>query len=183
MGLASIKEFIFPQEVYIAILEHGKRKINQEYLPGEYQEPKAYGLIGGSINGEQVEVVGTYVLTKNQRGSQDQKAQMDKNMKEYAVPSETPMEKRGWIADPEEVWEAISQFSEQSGSLVGNYHTHRIAWEHDPERDTCTKIDRELAKNSGQWVFILSVVNPGRPILRAFYEGQNKKEALITIKK
>lgn len=182
MKFSNIQEIIFSKALYQQIIQHALRKINAQYLENEYHEQKAYGLIGGKIEGNAVYVVGIYLLKRSVRSNKNHKEKMDKQMQDYAVPSVTPLEKRGWIADSDEVWEAVSQFSEKDGFLFGNYHTHRIAWEHDPIRDTCTKIDRELAKGAGQWVFIISVVNPEKPIVRAFYEGVNEKEATIIIK-
>ena len=88
---------------------------------------------------------------------------------------------RGWVADPREVL-AVERFCDRYDWLnFGNYHTHRVGWPADPLRDTCTGLDRELARDCGQWVFILSVVDLDKPVLRAFYEGDNTIEARITI--
>ena len=71
---------------------------------------------------------------------------------------------------------------DQAGSvLLGGYHMHRVAWDHDPSRDTCTEIDTRLADSSGLWVFILSMVDPDNPVLRAFFEGHNDKEAPVRL--
>lgn len=181
MSISNIRQFVLPKQVYTEIIKHALRKVRKEYHADEHPEPKAYGLIGGHTEGDKVRIIGSYPLKKNTRGAAQHKEKMDTQMQAYATPSVTPMEERGWIADADEVWEAVEQFSNKGGLLVGNYHTHRVAWEHDPVRDTCTKIDRQLAKGSGQWVFIVSVVDPDKPILRVFYEGVNEKEATITI--
>ncbi len=65
--------------------------------------------------------------------------------------------------------------------LFGAYHMHRVAWSHDPRRDTCTELDQCLARDSGLWTFILSMVEPERPVLRAFFEGDNDREATVRI--
>lgn len=50
-----------------------------------------------------------------------------------------------------------------------------------PLRDTCTAIDTALARGRGLWVVILSLVDPQRPIVRAFFEGDNDREARVAV--
>ena len=61
--------------------------------------------------------------------------------------------------------------NEKGQELVGTYHMHRVGWEHDSKRDTPTKLDAVLAEGSGLIMFIISMVDPSSPIIKAFYEG------------
>ena len=56
---------------------------------------------------------------------------------------------------------------------------HRVGWEHDRKRDTPTKLDAVLAKDSGLVMFIISMVEPAYPIIRAFYEGVKEMEISV----
>ena len=58
---------------------------------------------------------------------------------------------------------------------------HRVPWGDIPRRDTCTALDTALARESGLWAFILSMVDPERPVLRAFFEGDNCREGRISV--
>jgi hypothetical protein len=42
-------------------------------------------------------------------------------------------------------------------------------------------LDRELSAGTGLWTFILSAVDLNRPILRAYFEGSNDREATIRV--
>lgn len=106
---------------------------------------------------------------------------MNRMMDEHAIPSETPLEKRGWVADPDELAEAVAGFSKDALSLVGSYHMHRVAWEHDQVRDTPTTLDTILGRGSRLIMLIISMVNPDEPIIRAFAEGSNEAEIPIDI--
>ncbi len=70
-------------------------------------------------------------------------------MDELAVRSETPLDRRGWVSDPQETLEAERLFDADGAMLLGGYHMHRVAWDHDPVRDGCTEVDTELAAGSG----------------------------------
>lgn len=104
---------------------------------------------------------------------------MDKIMAEHAIPSKTPFDKRGWVADPEELANSIKVCQANQDTMLGTYHMHRVAWGHDALRDTPTKLDTVLAKDSRLLMFIISMVNPGQPMIRAFYEGDLGKEVPI----
>jgi len=45
-----------------------------------------------------------------------------------------------------------------------------------PGRDTPTTLDAVLARESEMLMFIVSMVKPERPIIRAFYEGIKEQE-------
>ncbi len=180
-SLAAITEVVFPASRHRELVGHGRRKLEGVWLPDEEQAPKAYGLVGGRIAGPRVEVTHVIPLRNNLRERFDYKCEVDRLMDEVAVPSETPMDRRGWVADPREVLAAERRCEAEGSLLFGAYHMHRVAWSHDPRRDTCTVLDRCLAQDSGLWAFILSLVEPERPVLRAFFEGDNDREAVIRI--
>ncbi len=172
---------VFPAARYTAVVEHGRRKLVGNWEPDEEQAPKAYGLIGARVDGATATVVDVVPLRTNLRARQDYKDEVDRLMDELAVPSETPFDRRGWVADPREVLAAERRFEDADGVLFGAYHMHRVAWPDDPRRDTCTALDTALARGSGLWAFILSMVDPEQPVLRAFFEGDNHREGRISV--
>ena len=109
------------------------------------------------------------------------KEYMDQVMTQYGVVSETPFSKRGWIADPEELLEKIKQIQHDNLLLLGAYHMHRVAWPDDPRRDTPTTLDTVLAADSRMLLFIVSMVTPEQPTIRAFYEGNPDRETPIIL--
>ncbi|MFI9810024.1 hypothetical protein ACIHEJ_37980 [Streptomyces sp. NPDC052301] len=180
-GLEKAPEIIFPRPLYASVVAHAVRKFTDHYLDGETPEHKAFGMLAGSPNGDAIEVRAVFPLIVNLRHDDAARDMMDEVVGEFAIPSLTPMKQRGWVADPRELME-IERACDDTGWVVfGNYHTHRVPWEHDPLRDTCTELDRVLAAESGQWTFIFSAVDLHRPRLRAFFEGDNAHEAPIRI--
>ncbi|RDU24405.1 hypothetical protein [Anaerosacchariphilus polymeriproducens] len=161
------------------LLNHCFRKLDKDYLESETKEQKAYGLVSGTFHEEYVAVNSIIPLYKNTRTSKEEKENMDNLMNKFAIPSETPLDKRGWVADPLELMSAINRCKQEKSELIGTYHMHRVSWEHDKLRDTPTVIDEELAKNTGLIMIIISVVDRENPIIRAFYEGDIKKEIPI----
>lgn len=180
-SLVDIAEIRFPPPLYSALVGHGGRKLAGDWQPGEEQAPKAYGLVGGRVGNGHVVVTHVIALRRNLRDQPDLKADLDRLMAEVAIPSETPNARRGWVADPLEVLAAERRCDAAGSTLFGAYHLHRVAWASDPLRDSCTALDRCLAADSGLWALILSLVDPARPRLRAFYEGDNDIEATIRI--
>lgn len=179
MRLDAVEEVWFPAQLYGQVVAHARRKLAGEHLPGEERLPKAYGLVGGRRRASGAEVTHVFPLTRNLRGEPHIKPEIDRLMEEVAVRSETPLDRRGWVADPAEVMQA-ERCCEEAGALVlGGYHMHRVPWEHDPTRDSCTEVDTRLAEGSGLWMFILSMVDRDKPVLRAYYEGRNDKEAPV----
>lgn len=160
---------------------HGRRKLAREYLPGEEPEGKAYGLVGGRRLGAVAEVTHVVPLLRNRRSDAELISYVDGLMDEVAVPSETPNDRRGWVTDPREVLAAERQFDACGSVLLGGYHMHRVPWDGDPLRDTCTELDTRLGEASGLWMFILSLVDPEDPILRTFFEGRNDHETVIRL--
>ena len=180
-SVAELERVVFPQHLYEKLVGHARRKLARSYLEGEEQAPKAYGLVGGRLLGAYGEVTHVVPLLRNHRDEPHLKPVLDQVMDELAVPSETPLAGRGWATDPRELLAADLEFDAAGAVLLGGYHMHRVAWEHDPVRDSCTEVDRDLAQGSGLLMFILSVVDPDRPILRAYFEGDNADERPVRV--
>lgn len=178
-ALSDVREFRVPTALLGQLVAHAERKLRGDYLDDEVPERKAYGLVGGRLRGGEAELTHVVPLRRNLRWAAEFKGYMDRLMEQAAVPSKTPLERRGWVTDPGEIRTAEQVFERDGATLVGSYHMHRVAWEHDPRRDSCTDLDRALAAGSGLWVFILSMVDPERPVVRAFFEGRNEQEATL----
>lgn len=170
-----------PQRLFDAMISHCLRKLQGDYLPGEGRAPKAFGLIGGKIEGDILMVGDIIPLSKNARDCGTRKAIMDKAMHRHAITSETPLDQRGWVAEPTELDTALLSLRTQGLRLLGNYHMHRVAWDHDSQRDTPTELDTVLGKDSRMLMFIIAMVNPDAPVIRAFFEGVLTLELPIII--
>lgn len=179
--LAEVQEIVFPAELHEELIGHARRKLSGRYIEGEEQAPKAYGLVGGRLLDGHADVTHVVPLLHNQRDEPHLKPVLDQVMDELAVRSETPLDRRGWVSDPKEVLAAERRFDAAGAMLLGGYHMHRVPWAHDAVRDGCTEVDTELAAGSGLWMFILSMVEPSSPILRAYFEGDNAREAPIRL--
>jgi hypothetical protein len=108
-------------------------------------------------------------LRKNVRDEEPFKTYMDHIMEKYAVPSKTPLSRRGWITAPEEL-KACDEMCDREGLIIiGTYHTHNVPWAHDPLRDTPTRLDAVLAAGSSLFSFIVSLVDMHQPRIRAFF--------------
>jgi hypothetical protein len=106
---------------------------------------------------------------------------MDGIMEKHAVPSKTALANRGWVTDPSELKEYYDFCDRENLTILGTYHMHIVPWEHDPVRDTPTRLDGILAKNSGFLSFIVSMVDIRAPRIRAFYEGLAESEIPIQL--
>ncbi len=179
--IGEVEEVHLSATHYRCLVDHGLRKIRSEHLPGETKERKAYGLLGGQPRDGRVDTTHVFCLARNARFEPAYRREMDDLMTSLAVPSETPLERRGWLTDPAELLDAERRCEGANALIFASYHMHRVSWPHDPLRDTCTAIDTALAKGSGLWVMILSLVDPQRPILRAFFEGNNDREARVVV--
>jgi hypothetical protein len=176
-----VAEILMPRPLYASIVGHVVRKLTGHYLPGETPERKAFGMIAGRRRGAALEVTAVYPLLVNLRHEARHAADMDEIVDAHAIPSATPNEQRGWIADGGELLAVHRACDEHDWQMFGNYHTHRVPWPHDPDRDTCTRLDRVLATGTGQWVFVVSAVDLHKPSLRAFHEADNQHEATIRL--
>lgn len=173
---------LVPVKHYQAITGHCKRKLDENYIEGESRERKAFGLLGGRKNNSDYIVDRCFPLLKNGRQLSPYNRMMDSVLAEYAIPSETPLAKRGWVAEPGELLEKIKFMQQHNLLLLGAYHMHRVAWPDDPIRDKPTTLDTVLATDSGMLIFIISMVKVDQPLLRAFYEGNPDKEVPVIIK-
>lgn len=180
-GLERIREIHVGSGQYAALLAHARRKLLGDYRPGETAERKAFGLLAGRIDGERAETTDVVPLARNLRHEALHREQMDSFAHALAVPSETPLERRGWLADPKELLAAQRACDLAGTEIFGSYHMHRVGWPEDPRRETCTALDEALARESGLWVLVLSMVDPDRPVLRAFFEGDNGREARVVL--
>lgn len=180
-SVAELEEIVIPKHLYWQMVGHARRKLDGRYLPGEEQAPKAYGLVGGRLVNGRAEVSHVVPLQRNLRDEAHLKPVLDEVMDLLAVRSETPLDRRGWVSDPREIFEADRLFDQAGSVLLGGYHMHRVPWDHDPIRDSCTEVDRELGRESGLWMFILSMVDPDNPVLRAYFEGDNDVEAPVRL--
>ena len=175
-------KIILPETHRQIIVEHCRRKLAGTYLPGGTHERKAYGLIAGHNSGTTFTVKQCFPLLKNARFQEPYKEYMDRVMDEFAYPSKTPLSERGWIADPAELVENIQKCRKDGMGILGSYHMHRIAWDHDPLRDTPTMVDTVLVEESRSFRFIVSMVDPGEPIIRTFFEGKKERETPVVVK-
>ena len=162
------------------IIDHCLRKLSGNYLNGEEQNLKAYGLLAGEKAPGQITIKACLPLLRNARAVEPHRSFMDEMMQKHAIVSETPLAKRGWVADPDELSQAVAEFKRQGLSLVGSYHMHRVAWDHDHTRDTSTTLDTILGLDSRLIMFIVSVVKPEQPLIRAFFEGIEDQEVTIS---
>ena len=179
--LERVREIHLSGEQHATLLAHARRKLRGDHLPGETAERKAFGLLVGQVDGDRVTTTGVVPLARNLRHEQPYRAQIDALVHALAVPSQTPLERRGWLADPSELL-AAQQACDAAGTLIfGSYHMHRVGWPQDPRRETCTALDEALARDRGLWMLVLSMVDPERPVLRAFFEGDNDREARIVL--
>ena len=172
---------IFPENHLQTVFNHCRRKLSERFVQDETRERKAFGLLAGTKDGLTFTIEKCFPLLKNVRAQATYKEYMDRVMAQHAVPSETPLFQRGWIADPEELVNYVKQIQKDNLLLLGTYHMHRVAWPDDPRRDTPTTLDTVLAGDSRMLLFIVSMVNPEQPIIRAFYEGDPDREIPIIL--
>lgn len=173
--------FFLPRQERDILLHHCKRKIDEDYLESESRGQKAFGLVAGLYTGDSVRVVKCLPLLKNARSKEPFRQYMNKMMSNHAVPSITPPGKRGWVADNDEMAGKIDKIHSAGLSLLGTYHMHRVAWESDGRRDTPTRLDTLLARDSRLLMLIISMVDPESPIIRCFYEGRIDRELPLII--
>jgi len=181
MDLNSISDTAIelPRVCWEEIVSHCRRKLNGEFIDDESAEKKAFGIIAGNKEDSRIIVKHCFALKKNARYQPPYSQYMNKILAQHAIPSETALGKRGWVADHRELMEVTRQCQKQGFIVLGAYHMHRVAWPHDATRDTPTELDRILAKESRMLMFVVSMVDPGKPLIRAFYEGILEREIPI----
>ena len=174
-----IDRILLPERIWEEIVTHCRRKVAGEFLPGETEVNRAFGILAGVQAGRELHVRKVLPVKKNARNQEPLKSFMDKMMEEHAVPSTTPLSKRGWITDPKEFKECLDLCKKEELSIFGAYHIHVVPWEGDPLRDTPTRLDTLLVKDSRMFSFIISMVDIEKPSMRAFYEGKIDQESPI----
>ncbi len=179
--LRDIDEIRLPQEKWEEITTHCKRKLAGEFLPGESPVKRAYGIVAGVQKERVLHVQLVLPVKKNARDNEPLKTYMDTVMGEHAIPSTTPLSKRGWITDPQELMECYELCDRKELLIFGTYHMHIVPWKGDPDRDTPTVLDTVLAKESNLFQFIISMVDVEHPFMRAFFEGDIDKEKSLVI--
>lgn len=179
--LDRVSQIVLPEVHWQTIVAHCRRKLEQDYLPGESKGPKACGLLVGSPEGTPLVVEDVFPLKKNVRNEEPYKSYMDRMMEQHAFPSKTPLSRRGWITDPEEIKNVYDAIDQWGFTVFGSYHMHIVPWPDDPVRDTPTVLDNVLAQGSNLFSFIISAVDPVNPTIRAFYEGSIEREVEILI--
>jgi len=179
MELEKVKNIKFPTDEMDALLSHCMRKYERKFIEGEALEQKAYGLIAGVIDGESALIKKICPLIKTARHSKKFDNHMTKLMGEHAIPSKTPFKRRGWVSDPDEMFDIYSMCDQEDHILIASYHMHIVPWKGDPIRDTPTDIDKVLAKGSNIFQLIVSFVEPKKPLIRVFFEGVLEKEVPI----
>ena len=137
--------------------------------------------MAGKKTSDRITIKACLPLLKNARSVAPVRGFMDEMMEKQAVASETPLAKRGWVAGPAELTSAVAEFKRQGLSLIGSYHMHRVAWDHDYARDTPTTLDTILGRDSRLIMFIISVVKAYQPIVRALFAGSNEKVIFICV--
>lgn len=176
-----INQIILPNALWEQVVSHCKRKLAGDFLPDESQVKRAYGILAGIQEGNELHVKLILPVKKNARNEGPLKAYMDNMMTEHAVASTTPLSQRGWITDPEELMGCYQQCDEQNLQIFGTYHMHIVPWKGDSTRDTPTVLDTVLAKDSNLFSFIISMVDVEAPSIRAFYEGALEKPTPLII--
>ncbi|MCI5140688.1 MAG: hypothetical protein D3909_02955 [Candidatus Electrothrix sp. ATG1] len=102
-----IDRILLPQKVWEEIVAHCQRKVAGNFLPEESKVNRAFGILAGVEAGRELHVRMVIPVKRNARNQEPLKSFMDKMMEEHAVPSTTPLSKRGWITDPEEFRECL----------------------------------------------------------------------------
>jgi len=171
----------FPGTCWQEIISHCRRKLDGRYIGDEPAEKKAFGLVAGRKEDSRLIAKRCFALKKNARYQLPFSDYMDRILAQHAIPSETSLDKRGWVADPRELTDITGECRETGLIVLGAYHMHRVAWPDDPTRDTPTELDRILAAGSRMVMFVVSMVDPARPLMRAFYEGSLEREIPITL--
>lgn len=178
LDYSSELHIFFPDTCRQVILDHCRRALDA-FTEGQAEKGKAFGLIFGTVSETVVKMEKCFPLQKNVRSEFPYSEYMDRVMDAHAIPSQTPLKQRGWVADPAELFARVKECREMGLVLLGTYHMHRVGWEHDTVRDTPTRLDAVLAEDSGLAMFIISMVEPEQPIIRAFYEGIKEREISI----
>jgi hypothetical protein len=121
-ALEDIEEIRISDNHYRSVVAHGLRKLEGDYRPDETPERKAYGLLGGRPQGVHVDITHVFCLARNARYEPAYRQQMDELMTSLAVPSETPLERRGWLTDPDELLAAERRCDAEHAVIFASDH-------------------------------------------------------------
>lgn len=179
--LSQIDRIVLPLSGWNEIVSHCKRKLAGDFLPGESEIYRAYGILAGQQLDDGISIDCVLPVKKNARAVEPLKTYMDTVMEKYAKPSKTPMGKRGWITDPLELKECYDICDQKDLQIFGTYHMHIVPWEGDPLRDTPTVLDTVLARKSNLFTFVIAMVDESNPSIKAFFEGELEKEVPVII--
>lgn len=174
--LAAATAIELPAELRAEVVGHAARKLRGEYREDESPEPQAFGLLAGVPRGGALRGTATFALRRNLRADPRRGREVDSVVRELATDSRTPIERRGWVAAPEELIAAEDHCDRAGLTVFAAYHMHKVPWDHDPLRDRPTALDTALGEGQGLWMLIVSMVDPDRPRLRAFWEGRPEAE-------
>lgn len=159
------------------IVNHCIRKYNKSYLPDEMQEQQAYGILAGKLNRNIVCVNSIYKCKINYRNNASVMSYINNLIATYAIPSDTPIDQRGWVASPHEVMEALNNFDLLGCDLLGSYHMHHEkSWNGIQSKEYPSTFDEKLAKNSNLIMFVVSIISESKYSIKAFYNGLKEKE-------
>ncbi len=170
-----------PRHAWQEIVDHCARKLDGNYLDGESREHKAFGLVAGTRREGTWRITRVFPAKKNVRSEEPYKTYVDRVVERYAVPLEMPVPERGWVMDAGETKELYDRCEREGLEVIGIYHMHRTPWKEDPRRDTPTLLDGALAKDSGLFSLIISMIDRDHPRIRAFYEALPEKEVPIHV--
>jgi len=169
-----------PESIRNIIVDHCLRKFSKKYLPIETHEQQAYGMVAGSVDDNVIHIGSVYTCNLNYRNDPTVVGYINGLINKYAIPSDTPIEHRGWVASPSEVIEAHDCFDKENTYLIGSYHMHHMkSWNGGQSKNYPSDFDEKLAENSNMIMFIVSVISGTECSIRAFYNGQKEREIEI----
>jgi hypothetical protein len=179
--LCELRLIEMASEHHSRLIAHARRKLRGEFRADETRVAQAFGLLAGAVIGNAVTTTDVLPLRRNLRTDPAEGAEVDAAVRELGVESRTPLEQRGWLASPREVMEAQNRSDARGTLIFGSYHMHKVPWQADPLRDEPTALDTALGEGQGLWMLIVSMVDPDRPIIRAFWEGRPEVEAAVRV--
>lgn len=168
-----MKKIEFSKNNYTKIIEHCRRKLNEEYYNDETKEQQAFGVIIGRKEKEKLVTTKVYPLKINYRYNKKISNTMNNLIKNYAIPGKMKIRERAWAADPLELSNILCTI-EENEIFLGTYHMHHdFSWNGDYPKQLPTDLDRELVKDSNLIMFIVYIGN-GREkdVIRGFYEAK-----------
>ncbi|MBL1230066.1 hypothetical protein IW492_12565 [Enterococcus sp. BWB1-3] len=165
-----IKKILIDNKLYNQIIDN----CQNDLIENERDDHQSFGIIVGKINGVQAEVIQHFPLKRNYRLNSNISQCYTQKLCELGYPGELQIERRGWVSDPIELIEVIKSCNELNLEFIGGYHMHHDeSWSGPEDKRIPSKLDKELVKNSGEMVFVVSILKKERAI-RCFYEGNEE---------